>query len=332
MIHQNPAHIIVIIVISFILAGCSLSGSSQPAADIPGDVPKSAKAIDRHDADFRFVVVGDRTGGHRPGIFDRAMDQVNYLQPEFVMGVGDLIEGYTEDLAQLDHEWSEVERMIAKLDAPFFYVVGNHDMGNNVMTKVWAERRGSAYYHFVYRDVLFIGLNTEDPFVVMDEETKNGMEEYKQLLKTDPDAANNIVKKFEEENGEPLNMQAILPVNMSDEQVAYVQGALDQNPDARWTMLFMHKPAWLYNNENFKKIESALQGRPYTMIAGHHHYYTYEQRYGRDYISMGKTGGSTSHPGPGDMDHIAWVTMTDEGPVFANIELGGLHDKKGKQP
>src|SRR4051794_30981930 len=55
---------------------------------------------------FRFAVVSDRTGGHRPGVFPRAVRMINMLQPEFVMSVGDLIEGHTVDPGQWALEWS----------------------------------------------------------------------------------------------------------------------------------------------------------------------------------------------------------------------------------
>src|SRR5580692_1064901 len=55
-----------------------------------------------NDADtFHFVVVSDRTGGHRARIFSQAVQQINLLQPAFVVSVGDLIEGYTKDTARL---------------------------------------------------------------------------------------------------------------------------------------------------------------------------------------------------------------------------------------
>ena len=43
--------------------------------------------------EFHFAIVSDRTGGHRPGIFPDAMKKLNMLRPEFVICVGDLIEG-----------------------------------------------------------------------------------------------------------------------------------------------------------------------------------------------------------------------------------------------
>ncbi|MCH7944837.1 MAG: serine/threonine protein phosphatase, partial [Armatimonadetes bacterium] len=45
---------------------------------------------------FQFAIVTDRTGGHRAGVFPDAMRKLNLLQPEFVMSVGDPVEGYTE--------------------------------------------------------------------------------------------------------------------------------------------------------------------------------------------------------------------------------------------
>jgi len=46
---------------------------------------------------------------------------------------------------------------------PFFYVAGNHDLTNPFMLDVWRKKFGREYYHFVYQDVLFLMLNSEDP-------------------------------------------------------------------------------------------------------------------------------------------------------------------------
>ncbi len=113
--------------------------------------------------EFHFAIVGDRTGRHRAGIFERGIEKLNLLRPNFVMSVGDLIEGYTRDEAEIDQQWDEIEKFTAKLQAPFFYVAGNHDLSNPVQADKWRERFGQTYYHFVYRDVLFLCLNTYDP-------------------------------------------------------------------------------------------------------------------------------------------------------------------------
>jgi serine/threonine-protein phosphatase CPPED1 len=59
---------------------------------------------------FQFVVVSDRTGGHRKGVFSRAVHQVNLLQPEFVMSVGDLIEGSAGVADTNRTQWDEFDK------------------------------------------------------------------------------------------------------------------------------------------------------------------------------------------------------------------------------
>lgn len=112
---------------------------------------------------FRFAIVSDRTGGHREKIFSRAVEQLNTLQPEFVISVGDLIEGYSTDPERLANEWREFQSFTSRLQMPFFYVAGNHDIANQTQRKVWEEKFGRPYYHFVYKGVLFLMLCSEDP-------------------------------------------------------------------------------------------------------------------------------------------------------------------------
>lgn len=56
---------------------------------------------------FQFAIVADLTGGHRSGVFEDAVKKINLMQPEFVLSVGDLIEGYTEDRDTIDEQWAE---------------------------------------------------------------------------------------------------------------------------------------------------------------------------------------------------------------------------------
>jgi predicted MPP superfamily phosphohydrolase len=111
---------------------------------------------------FHFAVVSDRTGGHRARVFSQAVDQLNLLQPSFVVSVGDLIEGYSKDPKVLGQEWKELQSYVNKLQMPFFYVPGNHDLANAVEVNEWTERFGRRYYHFTYRDVLFLAVCTDD--------------------------------------------------------------------------------------------------------------------------------------------------------------------------
>jgi len=134
-----------------LLSGCNTAqiGSRTAVfrydpAEVPNAKPWTSENFKNNPEEFQFAIIGDRTGGSDPGgIFNRAMDQLNLLQPEFVINVGDLVEGYTEDKAKAAAQWDEVEGIIKTLEMPFFYVAGNHDLGNDVMKQVWLERRGS---------------------------------------------------------------------------------------------------------------------------------------------------------------------------------------------
>ena len=69
------------------------------------------------------------------------------------------------------------------------------------------------------------------------------------------------------------------------------------------------------------------------MFAGHTHDYNYMRRHGRDYITMATTGGALhAQVSTGNMDHLAWVTMADDGPVIGNLVLNGILDKRGAVP
>lgn len=160
---------------------------------------------------------------------------------------------------------------------------------------VWKERYGPTYYHFVYRNVLFLCLNTEDN---------------------------------REDDGR------VFP----REQIDYVKQTLEANKDVRWTMVFLHKPVWFLERMEGKEalehtgwaeIESMLEERRHTVIAGHVHRYTHNTRYKRDYITLSTMGGYRKFGGPlfGQFDHVMWVTMTDNGPIMANLMLEGIWDE-----
>ena len=129
---------------------------------IEGPVPWTSLELNNDPDNFQFAIVTDRTGGHREGVFMDAVNKLNLLQPEFVMSVGDLIEGYTTDMDDLNRQWDEFDGFVKQLEMPFFYLPGNHDITNQVMEDLWKKRLGSTYFHFVYRDVLFLALNSED--------------------------------------------------------------------------------------------------------------------------------------------------------------------------
>jgi len=258
--------------------------------DIPeGPKPWTSLDLNNDDSRFQFAIVTDRTGGHRPGVFLDGVRKLNLLQPEFVMSVGDLIEGYTEDLTELDRQWNEFEGFIDELQMPFFYVPGNHDITNKVMEDIWKERFGKTHYYFIYKDVLFLCLNSEDQY------------------------------------------RGASRGSISDEQYEWVKDVLAKEQDVKWTLLFMHQPLWVQNTDPIRwfDVETLLSDRKHTVFVGHRHHYVKYERNNNNYFMLGTTGGSTPLRGPelGEFDHVVWVTMTEDGPIMANLMLEGIWDE-----
>ena len=146
-----------------VVTGCHWK-QTQPVfqSDVTSDAKPWTHLNFKNDPEaFQFAVVTDRTGGNRPGVFPKAVKRLNLLQPEFVVSVGDLIQGYTSDLNTLLQQWDEFEGFADKFEMPFFYVGGNHDLTNEKMYELWHQKFGPTYYHFKYRDVLFLCLHKE---------------------------------------------------------------------------------------------------------------------------------------------------------------------------
>ncbi|MEO0398927.1 MAG: metallophosphoesterase [Pseudomonadota bacterium] len=239
--------------------------------------------------DFQFVIVSDNAGGTRLGVMKNALNKVNLLQPEFVVSVGDLIEGFTESEAELERQWTEFDSFLDQLEMPFFYTPGNHDWSNDTMAKVWEERYGASTYHFVYKDVLFLILNTEEDSPgggkagLTDEQVGYAA----RVLEANADARWTFVLLHQ-----PL-------------------WAMD-NPKG-WIALEA-----LLTGRDYTAFAGHM-----------HVYDYQESKDGRDRITLGSTGGYSLMRGKmhGEFDHVTWVTMTDKGPKIANLELDGIDDK-----
>jgi 3',5'-cyclic AMP phosphodiesterase CpdA len=259
----------------------------------------------KNDPDeFQFAMITDNAGGARPGVFPKAVEMVNLLQPEFVVNAGDLIEGYSEDEEQVRAMWQELDEFLEPLEMPFFFLPGNHDIFSESAIKHWRERFGSerAYYHFVYKNVLFLMINTEDPPKTVADLKRDNPELYKKIAANYP-AMEELQKKEHQtaEDGKKL-LELAEPVeewlgeiNISDDQVAYFKEVLEANPDVRWTFCFTHSPPHYSpivekDPGNFAKIEALLADRPYTVLSAHTHTYDYDQCNGRDYITTATTG------------------------------------------
>jgi 3',5'-cyclic AMP phosphodiesterase CpdA len=252
--------------------------------------------VNRRQNGFQFAVVSDRTGGRRPGVFSRAIDKINLLQPEFVVSVGDLIEGYSEDPGVWALEWSEFESKLQRFQMPFFFCPGNHDISNLPMSREWQRKFGRSYYEFRYQDCLFVVLNTE----------------------SEP-------KKDREYFFDPAQRAWFRQVLDQHKDVRWTFVFMHKPVWSIKPKLAEHTSASL----GFDDIEEALQGRKYTVFSGHNHVYAKSVRKGMDYYILATTGGASTLTGvkDGRFDHFTWVTMHDSEPIVANILLDGVEDK-----
>jgi 3',5'-cyclic AMP phosphodiesterase CpdA len=283
--------VVVVFAVCFAATKAGKAGAPPRAAifrppPVRGAVPWTHTRFENDPRDFQFAIVSDLNGGYRAGVFPEAVKKLNLLHPEFVISIGDLIDGGVHTPAVLAEEWKEFDAFVAELRMPFFYVSGNHDVNVPLKRKIWQRRYGEPYYHFLYQDVLFLVLDTGD-------------------------------------YGE-----------MPDVQIEYVRKVLSDNPSPRWTLVFMHQPVWLYKklykkDTGWEKIEPLLKGRNHTAFAGHWHQYQKYVRGGQTYVVLASTGGASKLRGPkfGEFDHVVWVTMTDKGPIIANLMLDGIYDE-----
>ena len=330
MINQSLLRLAYISALICVVLGCSgsLTPPGEPVFrhDVTGEVrPWTNEKFDAADDKFTFAVISDVTGGERERVFEIAVAQLSLLRPELIINVGDLIEGGTIDLGEIESQWNSFDERADRASAPIFYVGGNHDLSGEVLQGVWDERYGRRYYHFVYKNTLFLVLDTED----------NSPERTQEIFELRNEALA-IVKE--------QGMQAFAATeyatspeqtagNITAEQSAYFLKAIADNPDVLWTFLFLHKAPWEREDEvNFAAIESVLADRPYTVFNGHIHAYKHIERHGRDYIRLATTGGVWFPERAPALDHVMLVTVDGQGADIVNLRMSGIFDKTGHIP
>ena len=287
----------------FVLSLAATAALSTPAAEfshtLTGVKPWTHEKFLDDPAEFHFAIVPDRTGGERKGHFGKAMKALNRLRPEFVICVGDLIDGRGVREPELRKQWTELHKFTESLKMPFFYVVGNHDIwtgwtGNTVERQesidIWKELHGQAtYYDFLYKNCHFLCFDT-------------------------------------------MEMHDTFPPReaLSARQIEWALEEFAKYKDARWHFLFMHKPLdW--TSDRWIEFEDKIAKYNFTVFCGDWHNHVTAVRNGKKYYMIGTAGGgwdkgvTNKDLRYGIVDTITWVTMTDEGPEVANIEFAGVH-------
>ena len=282
--------------------------------------PWTHTRFDNQEEKFTFAIFSDLTGGEREGIFSVAVEQLNLLRPELIVNVGDLVEGGSEDPSEWHRQWDSFDARADGARAPVFYAGGNHDLTGELARKVWEERLGPRYYHFLYKEVLFLVMDTED----------NSPERMAEITAMRDEA----VETLQTEGREAFLETAYYALpertagTIGKAQAEFFVDVIEDHPDVRWTFVLVHKPAWEKENEtHFAAIESALSDQAYTVFYGHTHLYKYQQRKGRDYINLSTTGGVQFPDRGRSVDHLMLVTVDENGISMANLLMEGIRDK-----
>jgi hypothetical protein len=254
--------------------------------------PWTSLKLNNDSDQFTFAVVSDRTGGHRDKVFSQAVARVNLLQPQFVMSVGDLIEGYTTKEETITTQWNEFDGYVKKFEMPFFYTPGNHDLTNKTQVTKWGERYGKRYFSFTYKGALFMSLCSENP-PDMGTIDKEQNEWVAKTLKANNDAKWTFVFLHK-------------PI---------------------WTAKDLDKNGWGQVEKSLAgRKYTVFCGHVHHYVRFERNGMEYYQ------LATTGGGSRLRGVEYGEFDHVAWVTVKKDKPLIANIMLDGILPSDLKTP
>lgn len=263
-------------------------------------------ALPTEDDAFFFVIFGDRTGGPATGVsvLADAVRDTNLIEPDLVMTVGDLVQGYNQTEEWMA-EMREFKGIMDQLLCPWFPVAGNHDVYWRGPDKPAGEHEasyemhfGPLWYAFEHKDCWFIALYSDEG---------------------NPETGEKAFQKPEAQK-------------MSEAQFAWLAETLDKAKDAKHVFCFLHHPRWLKGGygDDWDRVHELLvkAGNVSAVFAGHIHYMRSDPKDGIEYVTLATVGGGQSGhvPEAGFLHQYHIVTVRDDQIAMAAIPVGETMD------
>ena len=123
----------------------------------------------RQTHDFRFAIIGDRTGGAKPGVYEAVWHEIGLWRPDFAINVGDTIEGGNDSTAEA--QWRQLRPLFRRFARPIYFTPGNHDIWSESSRRIYEKETGRpAHYGFNYENAHFTVLDNSGSFNLSAEE------------------------------------------------------------------------------------------------------------------------------------------------------------------
>ena len=188
---------------------------------------------------FSFVQLCDTQlgmGGYEHDLksFELAVNQINKLNPDFVIICGDLVHNPS------DSSFSDFKKIKDGLKMPCYCAVGNHDIGNipnDTTLSYYRKTIGKDYYEFKNKGYSFIVINSQLWKVNVENESEKHNEWLKKTLKNQSLKQNPLFvighyplfidSPDEEEeyfNISPIKRQELLELFKQNNVIAYLSG------------------------------------------------------------------------------------------------------------
>ena len=296
---------------------CTPALAHEPPGEIFTTRPDPTHAVPLPDGEdvFHFVIYGDRTGGPPEGIevLKQAVVDTNLLDPDLVMTVGDLVQGYNETPQWLDQA-EEFRGVMDGLNMNWFPVAGNHDVywrgrGKKPEGEHESEYEahfGPLWYSFKHKNAGFLVCYTDEG---------------------NPETGEKTFSKGAAQK-------------MSPAQMKFVGESLGRFKDLDHVFVFLHHPRWIgggYAGGNWDEVHELLAGagNVTAVFAGHIHRRRYDgERDGIAYYALAATGGAMPgvYPQIGYLHHLDVVTVRPDDISVATIPVGAVIDPKQYTP